>query len=406
LTDALQNGRSRGTRGEFSVPGEPELSAALFGPGTRAPGFGRRGTSKKTLDFFWGRSAIYHGVRAIGITPGDVVLVPAYHCATLVEPVIRCGADVEFYSIRRDCSVDLDDVRSRVGGRTRALLVVHYFGFPQAIGELREFCRKHHLFLIEDCAHVLVGRTEGGALGEFGDISVFSWRKFLPVHDGGRLVINNSGLDVEVPWSRPSALLQLKIALSLLQKLGGDTVSETLSGLARMLQWPARIVGRHHRSKSADGGVEVHSFDFEPAAANLGMSGLSKFIARRVDFGEIVRTRRSNYERLASRLASVPGVRPFFDEVPDGVSPWVFPVIAPGIPQFHMKLRAEGIPAFAWDGVIHPALPQDEFEDAVYLYHNLVLLPLHQTIRAEDIDRIHLAVARVVEAAAGKTRYA
>src|SRR5262249_2319693 len=129
---------------------------------------------------FWARSGIYHGLAALGVKPADNVLVPAYHCTSLVEPILRYGSEVKFYDVNVDLTPNFDDIREKIDRKTRAILAIHYFGFPQPIRKFRELCRAHGLYLIEDCAHVLNGSTqEGIALGESGDISIFSWRKFL-----------------------------------------------------------------------------------------------------------------------------------------------------------------------------------------------------------------------------------
>jgi len=115
------------------------------------------------------------------------VLVPAYICASAVEPIEAFGAKVVFYEVGRDCLPDVSDLEAKIDDRTRAVLAVHYFGFPCGIRQIRKICDRHGLSLIEDCAHVLRGEDGGQPLGTFGEASVFSWRKFLPLYDGGEL---------------------------------------------------------------------------------------------------------------------------------------------------------------------------------------------------------------------------
>src|SRR5580700_2347525 len=107
--------------------------------------------------FFWARNAIYHSLRALNIHPGEKVLVPAYICAAAVEPIEAYGAKAVFYGIERNCVPDFTDLEARIDGGTRAILAVHYFGFPRGIRRIREICDQHGLSLIEDCAHVLQG---------------------------------------------------------------------------------------------------------------------------------------------------------------------------------------------------------------------------------------------------------
>jgi perosamine synthetase len=125
------------------------------------------------------------------------------------------------------------------------VLVVHYFGFPQPIVKIKEFCKERGLYLLEDCAHVLQGRTEEGiVLGTSGDISIFSWRKFLPVYDGGQLVINNPALKLDTPWDTGSPLFTLKIAKNLLDKLLEDSSNRLLNRIAKLSHAPTAIFRR------------------------------------------------------------------------------------------------------------------------------------------------------------------
>ena len=100
-----------------------------------------------------GRVAIALALQQMKIGKDDKVLLPAYHCGAMVEPIIWVGATPVFYKIHRDTSVDLEDVRSRLDSSTKLLLVAHYFGFPQAMAKIRNFCDEHRIFLLEDCAH-------------------------------------------------------------------------------------------------------------------------------------------------------------------------------------------------------------------------------------------------------------
>lgn len=128
--------------------------------------------------FFWARNALYHGLKALGVSPGAHVLLPAYLCRAAVEPFEAFGAEVEFYNVGRQCSASLAEIEAKIRPRTEVLLTVHYFGFPQQIRQFRELCDRHKLLLMEDCAHVFGAPTSTQLLGTFGDASVFSGESF------------------------------------------------------------------------------------------------------------------------------------------------------------------------------------------------------------------------------------
>src|SRR2546425_12939059 len=83
--------------------------------------------------FFQARNAIYHSLSLLGIERGSRVLAPSYICRAAIDPLIAYGTDVDFYKVRADCSIDLKDLEARITPRTQAVLIVHYFGFPQAM---------------------------------------------------------------------------------------------------------------------------------------------------------------------------------------------------------------------------------------------------------------------------------
>jgi len=342
---------------------------------------------------------MYHGLKALGIRPGEAVLAPAYHCASAIEPILRCGARVAFYNVRRDGSPDFHDLQAKLNESTRALLAIHYFGFPQPIRELQVFCQAHQLYLIEDCAHVLTGEADGGVLGSFGDISIFSWRKFLPLYDGGLLVINNPPCHVNIPWEGNSLFFFLKVVKNLSERLLDNSDRKTAKAISYLLRY-ADLIGRYILSTSKTHSkifpINSYSADFDLAQVNLRMSKFSKYILQNVDFSSIIEKRHFNYYYLLKAMEVLPRIAPWFPHLPVGVCPWVFPLVVHGLQNFHHLLRAKGIPAFTWDGVIHPRLDLAEFPDAAFLYHNLVLLPIHQDLGNAEMDTMIEVIAEAL----------
>ena len=161
------------------------------------------------LRFLLGAQRHFSRFARIGIRPGQKILVPAYLCTAAIEPIEYFGAEMSFYTIRRNCSPDWSDLESKIRGNVRAILAVHYFGFPC---EIERFCAlrdQYNLFLIEDCAHVLDGVPSEHRLGELGDFSVFSPRKYLPVFDGGTLRLNRPAPGFQIRWQFESPLFTL-----------------------------------------------------------------------------------------------------------------------------------------------------------------------------------------------------
>ena len=96
--------------------------------------------------FALGRMALSAAFRDAQIGKGDEVLLPAYHCIVMVDAVLSAGATPVFYRIQSDTAVDLQDIEERITPSTRALLVVHYFGFPQMeMQAIRTLCNARNL---------------------------------------------------------------------------------------------------------------------------------------------------------------------------------------------------------------------------------------------------------------------
>ena len=382
----------------FLIPKDPLLSWKFLAHRSRCvrlPGLAK--TARRYL-FFWGRNAIYYSLKALDILPGDRVLVPAYICAAAVEPILGYGAEAVFYEIRSDCLPDLADLEAKIDARTRAVLTVHYFGFPLGIQQFRALCDRHRLFLIEDCAHVLQGEVDGRPLGTFGEASVFSWRKFLPLNDGGELILNRWRREPDVEWRKESALFTLKVVKNLVDQLVGPTSHPAVRIPHRCLQ-SSKNTFLHLLGGSGQKGqalsVDSNSARFDPEMVDLPITRLSRLILDRSAIGAIAAKRRENYLQLQAEISLIGGIKLLFPDLPAGVCPWVLPLFFEGIPNAHKPLREMGIPAVTWGGVRHPAISRSEFPSSDFLYENLVFLPVHQDLQRKDLEQIVDAIKAV-----------
>jgi perosamine synthetase len=386
-------------REPFVIAKDPKLHWSMLFPSVGKAQFFAL-PSRSTYYLFWARNAIYHGLRALNVRAGENVLVPSYHCTSVVEPILQYGGDVKFYNVGLDLQPDIDDIEKKIDAKTRVVLVIHYFGFPQPIVKIKEFCQERGLYLIEDCAHVLQGRTEEGiVLGTSGDISIFSWRKFLPVYDGGQLVINNPALKLDSRWDSGSPLFTLKIAKNLLDKLMEDSNSRLVKQIAKLSHTPSAIFRRVAAANGYDRSISTvnsYDLDFDLASANLKMSGLSQYIMGNTDIGDVADKRRRNYRLLAEAIKPMEGVRALYPSLPNYTVPWVFPLLTYGVENLHLRLREQRIPATNWSGVIHRSLLLNRFPDARVLYDNIVFLPIHQSLQEYEIETMLRVLGEVL----------
>lgn len=142
-------------------------------------------------------SGLFAAMGAIGVSPGDEVIVPPWTMsATAMAPLIYGGipvfADVEPETF----GLDPEAVRQAITAKTKAILVVNLFGHPARLAELRDIADEHGLSLIEDNAQSPLASEHGRACGTIGDIGVFSlnFHKHIHTGEGGMCVTNDDRL--------------------------------------------------------------------------------------------------------------------------------------------------------------------------------------------------------------------
>ena len=133
-----------------------------------------------------GTAAIHSAYFAIGIGPGDEVIVPSYTFFATVAPMLPLGGVPVFCEIdAATLTSDPDDVERRITPRTRAICVVHLSGNPARMDRFAAIAGSHDLALIEDCSHAHGAGYRGRPVGMWGDIGCFSLQGSKPV-SGGR----------------------------------------------------------------------------------------------------------------------------------------------------------------------------------------------------------------------------
>jgi dTDP-4-amino-4,6-dideoxygalactose transaminase len=145
-----------------------------------------------------GTDAIEIALEALALPPGSDIIVPANSFIASSESVTRGGHHVVFADADPvTYTLDPDDVRRRIGPRTKAIIVVHLYGHPARMDELLAIARQHDLRVIEDCAQAHGAEHKGRRVGALGDIGTFSFypgKNLGAYGDGGAVVTNNADL--------------------------------------------------------------------------------------------------------------------------------------------------------------------------------------------------------------------
>ena len=118
-------------------------------------------------------AAIHLSLLAIGIKPGDEVIVPTMTFASTANIVIHVGAIPVFADCERNTmNIAPDDIERKISPKTKAIIPVHFAGRPCNMNAIMDIAHKHHLKVIEDCAHAIETEYHGKKAGTFGDLVV------------------------------------------------------------------------------------------------------------------------------------------------------------------------------------------------------------------------------------------
>ncbi|HEX7058331.1 MAG TPA: DegT/DnrJ/EryC1/StrS family aminotransferase [Solirubrobacterales bacterium] len=140
-------------------------------------------------------AALHLSMLCAGVGEGDEVIVPSFTFVATAAAVLYTGATPVFADIvgQNDLGVDPDHVEELLSERTKAVVTVHYAGYPAAVDRLERLCSERGLALIEDSAHAPSATFDGRKLGTFGLAGAFSFfpNKVLAVGEGGALATDD-----------------------------------------------------------------------------------------------------------------------------------------------------------------------------------------------------------------------
>ena len=360
-----------------------------------------------------GRASILLALQALGVGQGDGVLVPTYHCPTMVAPAADLGAVPVFYPIDERGAPDLAWLSRQNLSHVRVMLAAHYFGLPQPMGDIRRWCTGHGISLIEDCAHALFGRSGERPIGAWGDIAIASLTKFLPVPEGGCLVMN-SGARLP-PLRDCGATTHLRAAVDILEVgalqqrlagfngliLGSLAALRRLSGRGAATATPATAKAQIKNSNSGGHSEALHgqtnnnadfSIDFDLAHRQLARP--CRWVASAMPRERIVALRRRNYELLQQRLAGHNGLHPMLPLLTPYCAPYVFPLWVDHPDPGYAELRRLEMPVFRWDR-LWPGVPQMPGDHGLRWSHHVLQLACHQDLTEADFERFIGALLRL-----------
>ncbi len=153
--------------------------------------------SKYALGVGSATHALHLSNRALGIGPGDEVIVPTFTFAATANSVLYCGATVVLADIDPSTfNISLKSIKNLITKKTKAIIPVHYGGQSCDMDEIMSIAKKNKLKVIEDCAHSLGSKFNNSFCGTMGDVGCFSFypTKIITTGEGGMITTNKNNL--------------------------------------------------------------------------------------------------------------------------------------------------------------------------------------------------------------------
>jgi dTDP-4-amino-4,6-dideoxygalactose transaminase len=309
-------------------PGQPRSRVAEF-----QEAFARLHNAKYGIACANGTAAIEVALKALGIGPGDEVIVPAYTFIATASSVLMVNAVPIFVDIEEDTlNIDPRRVEEAITPNTRAIIPVHFAGQAADMDALQAIAERHKLRIVEDAAHAHGATWKGRGLGSIGNAGTFSFQasKNMTAGEGGLIITNDRDLAM----------------------------------MCEALIWAGRKVGRpwyeHHWL-----GWNYRLTEFQGAILLEQLKRLDDQNARR----------RENALYLSQRLASIPGIRPvvvrdFATKPSFHIYSFRFDGAEFGVPRadFLTALEKEGVPCFG--GYVQPLYRNPMFFNQTFYPHD------------------------------------
>lgn len=323
-------------------------------------------------------AALHLALDAIGLCPGDEVLVPTYTFTSTAEVVTYFGArPVLCDSVPGAFNIDPADVEKRITPKTRAIIPVHIAGEPCDLDAIHRIAEQHNLHVIEDAAHALPASFHGKRIGTTSELTAFSFyaTKTITTGEGGMLTTNNDKYAQRVTRMR-------------LHGISGDAWKR----YSKEGSWYYEVL---------DAGYKANLCDLLAALGSAQLAKCDEFAGRRRSIAEIYRASFAELEELEN-----PPVPP--DCVEHAWHLFILR-IRPDLlcldrNQFVNELKKSGIGTSVHfiPLHLHPfyqsayGYKREDFPNAEEAYSRCLSLPIFPDMSPAEIDRVVRSVSGIV----------
>ncbi len=309
-------------------------------------------------------AALHIAAVLLEMTAGDEVICPALTFVATANAICYTGANVIFADSisEKDLTVDPADIEAKITGRTKAIIAVHYAGFPCLMGEIMKISKKYNLRVIEDCAHSPLAlwqsksetRKYVGTIGDFGCFSFFS-NKNMTTGEGGMITTND------------------------------DTFAEKI----RLLRSHGMTTLTYDRHKGHASDYDVvmlgYNYRIDELRSAIGIVQLNKLEKNNLKRREIYTWYRDVLENNNNLII------PFTDKNIDMSTPHIMPVL---IKEKYYKIKKRLRNAQIQSSKHYDLIPtfsqyrRSKFKSKIEIIDNILTLPLHQELKREDVKYI------------------
>jgi len=310
-----------------------------------------------------GRDAISLALRHFGLEKQDTLLLPGYLCEVIDAPLIN-KFNIEYYDIGEDFSINTKAIDAILCSRKfKVLYIIHYFGFLQKnLNQLSDICKKYGVLLWEDHAHSALSNFSF----DYADAMIFSFRKILPITDGGGLWIKNSSA---LKFDKLSTLYSDIISMLILLK-------RSKLGMSKILRAKTQRIAQT---------ITSSTFKDYQKIKPKPISHMSRKIIQSIDIKNIFAIRRNMFKKW-QELLSKSRFNPVFSYLPDDACPQGFPV--------RIQNSAEILPHFEdlnmFVKVFWPLKSKMKAlcPTAFNISKSIITLPIYPGLLSSDMERI------------------
>ena len=210
--------------------------------------------AERAFAFWKGRVALYAILKAVGIGPGDEIILPGYTCVMNVNPIKYLEAKPVYVDIEPvTFNIDVNLLRDKITPRTKVIIAQHTYGYPCDMNAIMEIASENGITVIEDCCLALGTKYKGKLVGTFGKAAYFSsqWNKPYTTGLGGMAITNDSELAAKIQslceseMCRPSSgeVFMLWAQLSIYRLLIYPRTTALAQNLFRYLTKKGAVVG-------------------------------------------------------------------------------------------------------------------------------------------------------------------